>query len=65
MCDSSVPLSRHQYLKIDHKHSLLHPVQFIIHKSYYAVTEKGKGKAIPLEAWTGPEGSRRFRLPDF
>jgi len=24
-----------------------------------------KCKAIPLEAWTGPEGSRRFRLPDF
>jgi hypothetical protein len=22
-------------------------------------------KAIPLEAWTGPEGSRRVRLPDF
>jgi len=26
---------------------------------------KGKGKAIPLQAWAGPEGSRRFRLPDF
>jgi len=26
---------------------------------------KGKGKAIPLKAWTGPEGSRRLRLPDF
>jgi hypothetical protein len=24
-----------------------------------------KGKTIPLEAWTGPEGSRRLRLPDF
>jgi hypothetical protein len=22
-------------------------------------------KAIPLQAWAGPEGSRRFRLPDF
>ena len=28
-------------------------------------TSKGKGKPIPLQAWTGPEGSRRFRLPDF
>jgi hypothetical protein len=26
---------------------------------------KGKGKANPLQAWTGPEGSRRLRLPDF
>ena len=25
----------------------------------------GKGKAIPLQAWTGPDGSRRLRFPDF
>jgi len=25
----------------------------------------GKGKAIPLQAWKGPKGSRRLRLPDF
>jgi hypothetical protein len=24
-----------------------------------------KGKAIPLQAWRGPAGSRRLRLPDF
>jgi hypothetical protein len=24
-----------------------------------------KGKAIPLQAWRGPEGPRRLRLPDF
>jgi len=24
-----------------------------------------KGKPIPLQAWTGPEGSRRLRFPDF
>jgi hypothetical protein len=22
-------------------------------------------KAIPLQAWIGPDGSRRLRLPDF
>jgi hypothetical protein len=27
--------------------------------------KKAKGKAIPLQALTGPEGSRRLRLPDF
>jgi len=26
---------------------------------------KGKGKAIPLQAWSGPEGSRKLRFPDF
>jgi hypothetical protein len=26
---------------------------------------KTKGKAIPLQAWTGPEGSSSLRLPDF
>jgi len=26
---------------------------------------EGKGKAIPLQAWTGPQGSRSLRLPDF
>jgi hypothetical protein len=24
-----------------------------------------KGKAVPLEAWSGPEGSRKLRFPDF
>jgi len=24
-----------------------------------------KGKAVPLWAWTGPEGSRKLRFPDF
>ena len=28
-------------------------------------SENSKGKTIPLQAWTGPEGSRRLRLPDF
>jgi len=26
---------------------------------------KGKGKAVPLQTWGGPEGSRKLRLPDF
>jgi hypothetical protein len=29
------------------------------------INVKGKGKAIPLQASTGPEGSRRLWLPDF
>ena len=23
------------------------------------------GKAVPLQAWTGPEGSRKLKFPDF
>jgi len=26
---------------------------------------KGKGKAVPLQAWSGPEGSKKLRLPDY
>ena len=26
---------------------------------------KGKGKAVPLQARSGPEGSRKLRFPDF
>jgi hypothetical protein len=25
----------------------------------------GKGKEVPLQAWSGPEGSRKLRFPDF
>ena len=27
-------------------------------------TEHGKSKAVLVDGWTGPEGSRRSRLPD-
>jgi hypothetical protein len=26
---------------------------------------KGKGKAVPLQAWIGPEVSRKLRFPDY
>jgi hypothetical protein len=32
---------------------------------YRVIQEECKGKAIPLKALTGPEGSSRLRLPDF
>ena len=33
---------------------------------YYAFhIRKGEGKAVPLQAWSGPEGSRKLRFPDF
>jgi hypothetical protein len=32
----------------------------VFDRNYYV-----KGKTIPLQPWTGPEGSRRLKLPDF
>jgi len=36
----------------------------IQHTFLYNIYVK-KGKAIPLQAWRGPEDSRRLGLPDF
>ena len=33
-------------------------------KAYLEVV-KGKGKGVPLQAWSGPEGSRKLRFPYF
>ena len=37
----------------------------MISGSIQHVMGKGKGKSVPVQTWTGPEGSRRLRLPDF
>jgi len=34
-----------------------------IHSPIYFCTVKGK--TLPLQAWSGPEGSRKLRFPDF
>jgi len=38
-------------------------------KNVYNITQTDgdvkKGKAVPLQAWGGPEGSRKLRFPDF
>jgi len=39
--------------------------RFIISVTSLSRLNTGQDKAIPLQAWTGPEGSRRLRLPDF
>jgi hypothetical protein len=51
--DQSSPFPPSHFLKI----------HLIIILPIYAVVVKGK--AIPLQALTGPEGSRRLKLPDF
>jgi len=32
---------------------------------FYKGRNKVKGKAVPLQAWSGPEGSRKLGFPDF
>jgi len=32
---------------------------------YMLYYNKKKAKAVPLQAWSGPEGSRKLRFPDF
>ena len=27
--------------------------------------KRGESEAVPLQAWTGPEGSMKLRFPDF
>jgi len=35
-----------------------------IHEIRWLACHK-EGKAVPLQAWSGPEGSRKLRFPDF
>ena len=57
------------YVVIGIFHSLIPPGRSMALRSIQLLTEmskgKVKGKAIPLQAWRDPKGSRRLRLPDF
>jgi len=37
----------------------------LMYKYRSTYTAMVKGKAVPLQAWSGPEGSRKLRFPDF
>ena len=40
--------------------------QFLLTPNFSLITLlKGKVKAVPLQAWSGPEGSMKLRFPDF
>ena len=41
----------------------LHTVH--LRNKVFSPTNAQLGKAIPLQVWAGPEGSRKVRLPDF
>jgi hypothetical protein len=43
------------------------PVNLILCNFYLSVygLVKGKGKAVLLQVWSGPKGSRKLRFPDY
>jgi len=40
-------------------------LNFLFRKKALKIHLQVKSKAVPLQAWTGPEGSRKLRFPDF
>jgi len=52
-----IKLAKHSFFQSCHRNK-----PDVISHLFSSIT---KGKAKALQAWTGPEGSRRMRLPDF
>ena len=48
-----------------YKYQFLHTKMFLNLCVLRECYNKGRGKAIPLQAWSGPEGSRNLRFPDY
>ena len=50
--------------KYTHSYIYIHPyIHSYVHT--YIHTYLHKGKSVPLQAWSGPEGSRKLRFPNF
>jgi hypothetical protein len=41
------------------------PFLILLKRKLPDILSSKKGKAVPLQAWSGPEGSRKLRFPDF
>ena len=57
------------YFEITWRMQLKFGLNYYFHKLRHLVVccniGKGKSKAVPLQTWSGPEGSRNLRFPDF
>ena len=40
-------------------------IMMMIMMMNYVFKDLNKGKSVPLQAWSDPEGSRKLRFPDF
>ena len=58
-----------QYLNLKINKKFSFHVRILCHginvRLWWYIYSKGKGKSVPLQAWSGPEGSRKLRFPDF
>jgi len=46
-------------------HDIFYIVKGILHCNIFQCNKWCKGNAVPLQAWSGPEGSRKLRFPDY
>jgi hypothetical protein len=44
---------------------IFHPTKYAVPRAPIVIMLPVKGTVVPLQAWTGPEGSSSLRLPDF
>ena len=44
---------------------MFHVTHSVTATNQYSALNVCKGKEVPLQAWSGPEGSRKLRFPDF
>ena len=40
-------------------------IMFYYALMYTRCKGKGKGKSVPLQVWSGPEGDKKLRFPDY
>ena len=61
---SEYPMSRRRILEEWNLKDILYTTFSGVSNTKY-VFLSCKGKAVPLQAWSGPEGSRKLRFPDY
>jgi len=49
----------------DDLQTVAHHLNLIARKYKMTISSKDKGKAVPLQAWSGPGGSRKLKVPRF
>ena len=43
----------------------LNQLRKVLQHNNITIAKAGKGKSVPLQAWSGPESSRKLRFQDF